>query len=74
MDFRTAALCDQHSDQLQIAEPLLRHFGGRRAFGGEIATIDAFEDNSLVRQALEEPGGGRVLSRPCSDRRGPRLP
>lgn len=61
MSFKTADLCDQHSDHLQIAEPLLRHFGGRQMFSGEIATIDAFEDNSLVRQALEEPGRGRVL-------------
>ncbi len=61
MDFKTADLCDQHADQLQIAEPLLRHYGGRRAFGGEISTVDAFEDNSMVRQALEEPGRGRVL-------------
>ncbi len=61
MDFKTADLCDQHSDRLQIAEPLLRHFGRRRTFGGEIATVDAFEDNSLVRQAFEEPGRGRVL-------------
>ncbi len=61
MDFKTADLCDQHSDRLQIAKPLLRHFGRRRAFSGEIATVDAFEDNSLVRQALEEPGRGRVL-------------
>ena len=61
MEIKTADLCDQHSETLQIAEPLLHHFGRRRTFGGEITTVDAFEDNSLVRQALEEPGHGRVL-------------
>lgn len=61
MDFKTADLCDQHSDRLRIAEPLLRHFGRRKTFSGEITTVDAFEDNSLVRQALEEAGRGRVL-------------
>ncbi len=61
MDFKIADLCDEYSDHLQIAEPLLRHFGGRLAFSGEIATVNVFEDNSLVRQALEEPGRGRVL-------------
>ncbi len=61
MDFKTADLCDQHSGELQIAEPTLHHYGQRRAFTGEISTVDAFEDNSMVRQALEEPGRGRVL-------------
>ena len=31
------------------------------AFQGPAATLQCFEDNSLVRQALEEPGNGRVL-------------
>ena len=33
----------------------------RRAFGGPISTIKCFEDNSLVAEAVEEPGAGRVL-------------
>ena len=40
--------------------PLL-DFGGRVAFHGEISTIKAFEDNSRVREAVAEPGRGRVL-------------
>ena len=35
--------------------------GGAPAFGGPIATVQVLEDNVLVRQALEEPGQGRVL-------------
>ena len=35
--------------------------GGAPAFGGPIATVQVLEDNVLVRQALEEPGRGRVL-------------
>ena len=61
MDFKTTDLCDQFSGELQIAEPGLRDFGGRTAFGGAILTLKVFEDNSLVRTALEEPGAGRVL-------------
>ena len=38
-----------------------RNFGARRAFGGPISTIKCFEDNSLVAEAVEEPGAGRVL-------------
>lgn len=61
MDFKTCDLCDQHADELQIAEPLFGDFGGRIAFCGPIATVKAFEDNVLVREALEEPGQDRVL-------------
>ncbi|MEQ8798262.1 MAG: ribonuclease E activity regulator RraA [Salinisphaeraceae bacterium] len=57
----TTDLCDRYADQLQIAEPLFGDFGGRLAFAGPISTVKCFEDNSLVRAALEEPGQGRVL-------------
>jgi regulator of ribonuclease activity A len=58
---KTADLCDEFEDSLQIAEPLLKNFGGRRAFHGPISTVKVFEDHSLVRDALEAPGNGRVL-------------
>lgn len=61
MDFKTTDLCDAYSDILQIAEPIFGDFGGRVAFGGAIVTLKLFEDNSLVRAALEEAGSGRVL-------------
>ena len=31
------------------------------AFSGSVATVKCFEDNSLVKAALDEPGNGRVL-------------
>ncbi|MBK8509663.1 MAG: ribonuclease E activity regulator RraA [Candidatus Competibacter sp.] len=61
MDFKTTDLCDEFSDRLQIAEPLFGDYGGETMFYGAIATLKVFEDNSLVRTALEEPGKGRVL-------------
>jgi regulator of ribonuclease activity A len=57
----TADLCDGHAAEVAIAAPLLHSFGGRRRFAGTIATIRCFEDNSLVRERLAEPGNGRVL-------------
>lgn len=60
MDFKTTDLCDAHED-VQVAEPGLRHFGGAARFSGSIVTLKLFEDNSLVRSALEAPGAGRVL-------------
>ncbi len=61
MTIKTADLCDDHIDRLEVAEPLLRHYGGKRAFHGEMVTLTVFEDNVLVRKALEQPGNGRVL-------------
>ena len=61
MSLKTTDLCDDHSDHLAIATPLFRDFGGRRQFHGPITTVKVFEDNSLVRAALDEPGEGRVL-------------
>ena len=61
MDIRTADLCDQFSDELEICEPLFGDFGGQVQFGGQIATIKCFEDNSLVRDLTGEAGNGRVL-------------
>lgn len=57
----TTDLCDAHAKEVRIAEPVFRDFGGARAFSGAIATLKVFEDNSLVRDALEQPGNGRVL-------------
>jgi regulator of ribonuclease activity A len=61
MSFKTADLCDEHLASLQICEPGFRGFGGRVRYFGEISTIKCFEDNSLVRDAVGEPGEGRVL-------------
>ncbi len=56
----TTDLCDAHPD-VRVFEPVFRSFGGASAFGGALATVKAPDDNSLVRKALEEPGGARVL-------------
>ncbi|WP_210395222.1 ribonuclease E activity regulator RraA [Motiliproteus sediminis] len=54
-------LCDQFPELVQVVEPMFANFGGRETFGGEIVTIKAFEDNSLVRTQVAEPGRGKVL-------------
>ena len=61
MEIQTADLCDAHEGKVRVVSPMFRSYGGRRAFGGPIATLKVFEDNSLVRSALESPGNGRVL-------------
>jgi len=54
-------LCDRYPDDVRILEPMLGNFGGRERFSGQIVTIKAFEDNSLVREQVALPGEGRVL-------------
>jgi len=66
MDVMTTDLCDGHEalledGSLRVVEPMFNSFGGRAAFHGPIATLRLFEDNGLVRAALETPGAGRVL-------------
>ena len=40
---------------------LFTDYGGKRSFCGQIVTVKVFEDNVLVRAALEEAGQERVL-------------
>lgn len=61
MQHATADLCDKHIDKLQVAEPIFIDFGGETCFEGEIHTLKVFEDNTLVRAALEKDGTGKVL-------------
>ena len=61
MDIILPDLCDAHGDGVTVLAPIFRNFGARRAFGGPISTIKCFEDNSLVAEAVEEHGAGRVL-------------
>jgi regulator of ribonuclease activity A len=57
----TADLCDDHADQLQIARPELKAYGGRRQFGGRIHTVQVYQDNVLVRRQLEKTVVDAVL-------------
>jgi regulator of ribonuclease activity A len=60
MSFSTASLCDRYPG-LQIADPLLRNFGGITQYYGVISTLKCFEDNSKIREILTSPGDGKVL-------------
>jgi len=54
-------ICDDFPDEISVLEPLFRDYGKRRRFGGEIVTVKCFEDNSLVRDLVRQPGNGRVM-------------
>lgn len=61
----TCDLCDTHksdaSGGFRVLPPVFRDFGGLAAFSGPVVTVKCFEDNSLVKSAVEGPGEGRVL-------------
>lgn len=61
MTFKTADLCDDFSDQLSIVAPMFKAYGGHIKFSGTIHTVKIFEDNVLVRDALEQPVDDGVL-------------
>ena len=57
--FTTADLCDGFGSLVRVAEPLFKDYGGIGSFSGQITTVRVFEDNVLVREALEEGGAAR---------------
>jgi regulator of ribonuclease activity A len=64
-EFSTCDLCDVHkqdtSGAFRVLPPVFQPFGARRRFAGAVSTVKCFEDNSLVKAALDEPGRQRVL-------------
>jgi len=59
--FKTTDLYDEYLENLQIAAPIFRDFGGKQKFSGEIVTLKAFEDNSYLKKSFESDGRGKVL-------------
>jgi regulator of ribonuclease activity A len=56
----TTDLCDDHPEA-QVCDPVFQVYGGAPAFAGVIETLKVFEDNTAVREAVGQPGEGRVL-------------
>jgi len=56
-----ADLCDAYEDEIEVCVAPFRDMGGRVAFSGPIRTVRCFEDNSLVKATLAEPGEGCFL-------------
>ena len=61
----TCDLCDAHkgddSGAFRVLPPGLHSYGRVAAFSGPVHTVRCFEDNSLVKAAVDTPGRGRVL-------------
>ncbi|MGK0499053.1 MAG: regulator of ribonuclease activity A [Oceanicoccus sp.] len=61
MPISTPDLCDEFGDQVQVADPVFKHYGALRRFGGQVVTVKCFEDNSKVSELVKTAGQGRVL-------------
>ena len=60
MTISTPDLSDAHP-QVKAIELQFNNYGGRKRFGGVAVTLKCFEDNSLVKALVDEPGHGRVI-------------
>jgi regulator of ribonuclease activity A len=58
--FATCDLCDAHKNdstgRFRVLPPVFRSFGGVPAFCGPVVTVKCFEDNSLVKAAVDSSG------------------
>jgi len=65
INFATCDLCDAHKNDtdgdFRVLPPVFKDYGQRLKFAGPVATVKCFEDNTLVKAAVDSPGHGRVL-------------
>lgn len=61
MTFETTDLCDEFSDELAICKEDFQSYGKRKTFSGPISTVKVWEDNVLVKKALETIPAGNIL-------------
>ncbi len=58
--FATCDLCDAHkndtSGDFRVLPPVFRDFGAVQKFAGPVVTVKCFEDNALVKAAVDSDG------------------
>jgi regulator of ribonuclease activity A len=58
--FATCDFCDVHkgdsSGAFRVLPPVFRDFGARTTFSGPVETVKCFEDNTLVKAAVDAQG------------------
>ena len=63
-DSSTCDLCDSHKaglltaddDAFRVLPPVFHSYGGRAKFSGPVLTVKCFEDNSVLKAAVESDG------------------
>ena len=67
MSIATTDLCDQfendiHAGLIHVLPPVFQSYGQAQAFHGQAVTFKVFEDNTLIKKALENDNGtGKVM-------------
>lgn len=61
MTFVTCDLCDANPDKVRVVESMFHNYGGRSIFSGQIVTVKCFEDNTVVKELVGQPGKGKVM-------------
>lgn len=60
LTFATCDLCDAHKGDVtgdfRVLPPVFRDFGAVQKFAGPVVTVKCFEDNTLVKAAVDSPG------------------
>lgn len=60
LTFATCDLCDVHKSDstgnFRVLPPVFRDFGAVNKFAGPVVTVKCFEDNTLVKAAVDSPG------------------
>jgi regulator of ribonuclease activity A len=60
VNFACCDLCDEHkgdaSGDFRVLPPVFRDFGQVRKFAGPVVTVKCFEDNTLVKAAVDSSG------------------
>ncbi|BAQ10266.1 ribonuclease activity regulator protein rraa [Bacillus sp. OxB-1] len=61
MSFKTADLCDEFANEVKVCMMEFNSYGKHKRFSGPIETVRVFEDNVLVKEALQTIPEGSVL-------------
>lgn len=60
LTFSTCDLCDAHkgdsTGDFRVLPPVFRDYGAVQKFAGPVVTVKCFEDNTLVKAAVDSPG------------------
>lgn len=59
-EFSTADLCDL-DEKVQVAQPVFKIYGKNQTFFGKIRTVKVFEDNSFIKELVNEKVNGDIM-------------
>lgn len=57
----TPDICDDHPNNIRILAPIFKSYGTQLHFGGQVITVQCFEDNSLIKALSAQQGNSRIL-------------